>query len=86
MIARLQILPMFSSNERIFRRFWFLIRLTIGYSQYELVIKDASFFVLQVVWVTAVLCPRIVAANNLTSSITSRRPRDHFFRGHVSAG
>ncbi|XP_046737520.1 uncharacterized protein LOC124406208 [Diprion similis] len=40
---------------------------------------------LAVVWVTAVLCPWLVAANNLTSSFTSRRPRDHPFRGHISA-
>lgn len=40
---------------------------------------------LAVVWVTAVLCPRLVAANNLTSSITLRRSRDHPFRGHISA-
>ncbi|XP_048508970.1 uncharacterized protein LOC105683834 [Athalia rosae] len=41
---------------------------------------------LAVVWVTAVLYPRLVTANNLTSSFTSRRSRDHPFRGHISTG
>nr|XP_033329128.1 uncharacterized protein LOC117221916 isoform X2 [Megalopta genalis] len=37
-----------------------------------------------VVWLTAVLCPRLVAANNLTLSFSSRRTREHPFRGHIS--
>ncbi|KAL2713099.1 uncharacterized protein V1478_017292 [Vespula squamosa] len=37
----------------------------------------------QVVWLTAVLCPRLAAAN-LTLSFSSRRSREHPFRGHIS--
>ncbi|KYM77785.1 hypothetical protein ALC53_11796 [Atta colombica] len=37
-----------------------------------------------VVWLTAVLCPRLTAANNLTLSSSSRRPREEPFRGHIS--
>ncbi|KAF3429841.1 hypothetical protein E2986_01490 [Frieseomelitta varia] len=41
-------------------------------------------FLLQVVWLTAVLCPRLAAANNLTLSSSSRKTREHPYRGHIS--
>ncbi|KAL0106774.1 hypothetical protein PUN28_015375 [Cardiocondyla obscurior] len=38
---------------------------------------------LLVVWLTAVLCPRLTAANNLTL-FPSRSPKEHSFKGHIS--
>ncbi|XP_029052724.1 uncharacterized protein LOC117610694 isoform X2 [Osmia lignaria lignaria] len=37
-----------------------------------------------VVLLTAVLCPRLAAANNLTLSFSPRKTREHPFRGHIS--
>ncbi|XP_066591179.1 uncharacterized protein [Prorops nasuta] len=37
-----------------------------------------------VVWLTAVLCPRLAAANNLTISLFSRKSRERPFKGHIS--
>ncbi|XP_018359292.1 PREDICTED: uncharacterized protein LOC108758714 [Trachymyrmex cornetzi] len=45
---------------------------------------EALSTLVAVVWLTAVLCPRLTAANNLTLSSTSRRPREEPFRGHIS--
>ncbi|RLU26842.1 hypothetical protein DMN91_000639 [Ooceraea biroi] len=45
---------------------------------------EALSTLVAVVWLTAVLCPRLVAANNLTLSFSSRRPREHPFREHIS--
>ncbi|XP_012539839.1 uncharacterized protein LOC105838666 [Monomorium pharaonis] len=45
---------------------------------------EALSTLVAVVWLTAVLCPRLTAANNLTLSFSSRRPREHPFRGHIS--
>ncbi|XP_015596360.1 uncharacterized protein LOC107268265 [Cephus cinctus] len=45
-------------------------------------IEALSTFV-AVVWLTALLCPWLAAAGNVTSSL-SRRPREHPFRGHIS--
>ncbi|KAL6257066.1 hypothetical protein P5V15_012001 [Pogonomyrmex californicus] len=47
-------------------------------------ISHLVIFSLQVVWLTAVLCPRLIAANNLSSSHSSRRSKDHPYRGHIS--
>ncbi|XP_012281716.1 uncharacterized protein LOC105700460 [Orussus abietinus] len=45
---------------------------------------EALSTLVAVVCLTAVLCPRLAAANNLTVSFSSRRPREHPFRGHIS--
>ncbi|XP_071637160.1 uncharacterized protein [Temnothorax longispinosus] len=45
---------------------------------------EALITLVAVVWLTAVLCPRLTAANNLTLS-SSRSPKEHFFHGeHIS--
>ncbi|XP_046819598.1 uncharacterized protein LOC124424495 [Vespa crabro] len=44
---------------------------------------EALSALVAVVWLTAVLCPRLAAAN-LTLSFSSRRSREHPFRGHIS--
>ncbi|XP_020295896.1 uncharacterized protein LOC109860892 [Pseudomyrmex gracilis] len=44
---------------------------------------EALSTLVAVVWLTAVLCPRLTAANNLTEFL-SRRPREHSFKGHIS--
>lgn len=45
---------------------------------------EALSTLVAVVWLTAVLCPRLAAANNLTLSFSSRKAREHPFRGHIS--
>lgn len=45
---------------------------------------EALSTLVAVVWLTAVLCPRLVAANNLTLPSSSRRPRERPFKEHFS--
>ncbi|XP_032685336.1 uncharacterized protein LOC116850792 [Odontomachus brunneus] len=44
---------------------------------------EALSTLVAVVWLTAVLCPRLAAANNLTYSFSSRKNKDHLYREHV---
>lgn len=46
---------------------------------------EALSTLVAVVWLTAVLCPRLTAANNLTLSFSSQTPREHPFREHISS-
>ncbi|XP_066591178.1 uncharacterized protein [Prorops nasuta] len=45
---------------------------------------EALSVLVAVVWLTAVLCPRLAAANNLTISLFSRKSRERPFKGHIS--
>ncbi|KAK9309687.1 hypothetical protein QLX08_000692 [Tetragonisca angustula] len=45
---------------------------------------EALSTLVAVVWLTAVLCPWLAAANNLTLSSSSRKTREHPYRGHIS--
>ncbi|KAG7203341.1 hypothetical protein KM043_013417 [Ampulex compressa] len=45
---------------------------------------EALSTLVAVVWLTAVLCPRLAAAHNLTLTFSSRRPREHPFKGHIA--
>ncbi|XP_051174571.1 uncharacterized protein LOC127290183 [Leptopilina boulardi] len=45
---------------------------------------EALSALVAVVWLTAILCPRLIAANNLTLNFSSRRSKEIHSRGHIS--